>query len=93
MQLWDHKKETVLYDTDLLSSIVYAEIYFGQAPDYAIDLWQSTLTESFYLLINSTIPWQADENQRSEESLSKETFERIKYYLDTHQANYTIIDY
>ena len=92
MQLLDHKKETVLYDTDLLNSIVYAQMYFGQAPDYAIDLWQSALADSLYLLINSTIAWRAEENQRSEESLRKVTFERIKYYLDIHHAHYKILE-
>ena len=54
----------VLHDTNILSTIVYADYYFGEALDWAT----SILPErgySLYLLCSPDITWVADPGQRA----------------------------
>ena len=73
----------VLHDTNILSTIVYADYYFGGALDWAT----SILPErgySLYLLCSPDIPWVADPGQRASSnartSLHQLFTARIKKY-------------
>jgi NadR type nicotinamide-nucleotide adenylyltransferase len=52
-------KGLIVQDTDLLSTVVYCEHYFGQCPAWIVDA-ASTRRPDLYLLCDIDIPWVAD---------------------------------
>lgn len=51
--------DLVILDTDLVSTVVYCEHYFGLCPDWIVEEARSRAGE-LYLLLSLDIPWLAD---------------------------------
>jgi NadR type nicotinamide-nucleotide adenylyltransferase len=51
--------DLVILDTDLVSTVVYCEHYFGRAPEWIVAEARSRAGQ-LYLLMKPDIPWQAD---------------------------------
>lgn len=51
--------DLVILDTDLVSTVVYCEHYFGRVPDWIADEARSRAGD-LYLLMRPDIPWVAD---------------------------------
>ena len=59
--------ETVLHDTNLLSTLIYARHYYSSAPEWL----EQSLTRrryALYLFCQPDIPWVADHGQRESEA-------------------------
>ena len=54
-----HAKELVVLDTDLVSTVVYCEHYFGRCPEW-IAHEARTRAGDLYLLCATDVPWIAD---------------------------------
>ena len=52
-------RHLVILDTDLVSTVVYCEHYFGRAPEW-IETEARVRTGQLYLLLEPDIPWQPD---------------------------------
>jgi HTH-type transcriptional regulator, transcriptional repressor of NAD biosynthesis genes len=52
-------KELVFLDTDLVSTVVYAEHYFGRCPPWIVEQAHARLGD-LYLLLEPDIPWVPD---------------------------------
>ena len=52
-------RDLVILDTDLVSTVVYCEHYFGRAPDWIVEAAR-TRAGQLYLLLEPDIPWTAD---------------------------------
>ena len=52
-------RDLVILDTDLVSTVVYCEHYFGRAPEWIAEEARRR-AGSLYLLLATDIPWQAD---------------------------------
>ncbi len=52
-------KPLLIQDTDLLSTVVYCDHYFGQCPRWIVDAAKERRPD-FYLLCDIDIPWIAD---------------------------------
>ncbi len=77
-------KRLILHDTNLLSSIIYADYYFETVIDWVNEVFFAR-DYSLYLLCMPDIPWQADEGQRESpeardtlHQIFKETLDRLK---------------
>jgi NadR type nicotinamide-nucleotide adenylyltransferase len=72
----------VVLDTDLVSTVVYCEHYFGRAPQWIVDE-ASARAAQLYLLLRPDVPWIADgvrdRGHRREEmhALFEETLRRL----------------
>lgn len=53
-------KDLVILDTDLVSTVVYCEHYFGRCPDW-IKEEAARRAGELYLLLSPDVPWVADE--------------------------------
>jgi NadR type nicotinamide-nucleotide adenylyltransferase len=51
--------DIVILDTDLVSTVVYCEHYFGMCPDWIRDEAKKRMAE-LYLLLKPDVPWEAD---------------------------------
>ena len=51
--------DLVILDTDLVSTVVYCEHYFGRSPEW-IETEARARAGDLYLLLTPDIPWQAD---------------------------------
>ncbi len=51
--------ETIVFDTDLISTMVYARAYYGECPDWIEAECREQLADG-YLLCAPDIPWVAD---------------------------------
>lgn len=51
--------EVVFLDTDLVSTVVYCEHYFGRSPDWIADEARRRAGD-LYLLLRPDVPWAAD---------------------------------
>jgi NadR type nicotinamide-nucleotide adenylyltransferase len=52
-------RDLVILDTDLVSTVVYCEHYFGRCPEW-IELEAIARAGNLYLLLRPDIPWVAD---------------------------------
>ena len=59
----EQAQRLIFHDTNILSSMIYAEVYFDTAIDWVNDRFLER-DYSLYLLCMPDIPWQADEGQR-----------------------------
>jgi NadR type nicotinamide-nucleotide adenylyltransferase len=59
----DNAQRLVLHDTNILSSIIYANYYFDTVIDWVNDAFLER-DYSLYLLCMPDIPWEADDGQR-----------------------------
>jgi len=79
----------VIYDTDLITTQIWSEIYFGETPKWIID-------ESYrrkydlYLLMDIDFEW-VDEGVREFPEKRQWHFDRIKGELDRRKINYKTI--
>jgi NadR type nicotinamide-nucleotide adenylyltransferase len=55
----ERARQLVLLDTDLLSTVVYAEHYYGSCPEWISDLAMARRGD-LYLLCDIDMPWTAD---------------------------------
>ena len=55
----------VIFDTDLLNTLVYSEYYFGLSPKSIITRWELSRHHYRYILCENSIPWQEEAQQRS----------------------------
>lgn len=53
-------QDLVFLDTDLVSTVVYCEHYFGDCPSWIVDTARSRAA-SLYLLLRPDVPWIADD--------------------------------
>jgi NadR type nicotinamide-nucleotide adenylyltransferase len=51
--------DLVILDTDLISTVVYCEHYFGQCPPWIVEAARSRAAD-LYLLLMHDVPWQPD---------------------------------
>jgi len=52
-------KDMVILDTDLVSTVVYCEHYFGMCPDWITEEAKKRAAD-LYLLLRPDVPWEAD---------------------------------
>ena len=52
-------QDMVILDTDLVSTVVYCEHYFGMCPDWITEEAKKRAAE-LYLLLMPDVPWEAD---------------------------------
>jgi len=52
-------KDLVILDTDLVSTVVYCEHYFGMCPDWIKDEARKRAAD-LYLVLKPDVPWEAD---------------------------------
>lgn len=57
----------VIFDTDLFSTVVYAQHYFGSVAEW-IELEAERRRGDLYLLVGTDIPWKHDPRQRGLET-------------------------
>jgi len=67
----------VILDTDLVSTSVYSQHYFGSCPDWIERAARDRLAD-LYLLHHVDVAWTADGQQRQQPSRRVELFERFR---------------
>jgi NadR type nicotinamide-nucleotide adenylyltransferase len=81
--------DTVVLDTDLLSTIVYARHYYGAAPRW-IEREDRARRADLYLLCDVDVPWIAD-GVRDRPTDREAMFERFRRALARRRANAVIV--
>jgi NadR type nicotinamide-nucleotide adenylyltransferase len=79
----------VIHDTNLLTNLIYAEHYFGQAPEW-LSLMVNNRIYDGYLLMEPNLPWQAD-GLRDRPLQRDLLFEIFKNALHLHECKYAHI--
>jgi len=80
----------VLHDTNILSSIIYANHYFDTVIDWVNERFLSR-DYNLYLLCMPDIPWTADEGQRESPEARDRLHAIFKESLDTLKLPYVEI--
>ena len=70
----------VVFDTDLVSTMVYSRHYYGDCPAWIEEAAASRLGE-IYLLHHVDVPWVEDGHQREQPERREELFERFRAAL------------
>lgn len=78
----------IIFDTDLLNTIVYAQIYFDYDTKLIETYWQQACHQYHYVLCDTRLPWQNDPLQRSNQSLQKKCQQKIIELLNQYQVQY-----
>ena len=61
----------LIQDTDLLSTIVYSEHYYGSCPSWIGEAWRRRLPD-LYLLADTDVPWVPNADQRDRGHMREE---------------------
>lgn len=77
----------IIHDTNILSSIIYAEHYFNTKLDW-VDQQFKERTYSIYLLCMPDIPWKADPGQRDNPLARSHLHQTFKRKLDSSKLPY-----
>ena len=86
----EQAKRLVIHDTNILSSIIYANVYFDAVLEWVNDAFLER-DYSLYLLCMPDIPWVADEGQRESPEARDKLHELFKDSLDTLEIPYVAI--
>ncbi|HEX7420599.1 MAG TPA: ATP-binding protein [Thermoanaerobaculia bacterium] len=80
----------VIYDTDLISTVVYARHYYGRVPEWIVE--EATKRRAdLYLLLDTNVPWIADSARDTGGESRENVFDAFRAALDESKANWTII--
>jgi nicotinamide riboside kinase len=85
---WHKAKRFVLHDTNLLSSIIYANHYFGVVNEEVNETFLQRNYSLYLLCTPEGIDWQADPGQRDSPAARTELQAKFKESLDTMQLPY-----
>jgi NadR type nicotinamide-nucleotide adenylyltransferase len=80
----------IIHDTNILSSIIYANYYFNTVMDWVNDAFLER-DYSLYLLCMPDIPWEADAGQRESAEARDQLHELFKDSLDILKIPYVEI--
>jgi NadR type nicotinamide-nucleotide adenylyltransferase len=86
----DQAQRLVIHDTNILSSILYANVYFDAVLEWVNDAFLER-DYSLYLLCMPDIPWVADEGQRESPEARDKLHALFKESLDTLEIPYVEI--
>ena len=86
----EQAQRLVIHDTNILSSIIYANYYFDTVLEWVNDSFLER-EYSLYLLCLPDIPWEADEGQRESPEARDKLHELFKDSLDILQIPYVEI--
>jgi NadR type nicotinamide-nucleotide adenylyltransferase len=86
----EQAQRLVIHDTNILSSIIYANYYFDTVLEWVNDAFLER-DYSLYLLCMPDIPWEADEGQRESAEARNKLHELFKDSLDILQIPYVEI--
>lgn len=83
----------VIEDTDLVQTIVWAEMLLGEAPQALIDHLDSFTPPALYLLLSPDQPW-VDDGTRYHADLKDRTFfyQRLLHWLDRFETRCVMIE-
>ena len=83
----EQAQRLIIHDTNILSSIIYANYYFDTVMDWANDSFLER-DYSLYLLCMPDIPWEADAGQRESPEARDKLHELFKDSLDILKIPY-----
>lgn len=86
----DQANRLVLHDTNILSSILYADHYFDRTLEWVNERFLER-DYTLYLLCMPDIPWVADEGQREGPKAREELHKMFKAKLDSIKLPYVEI--
>ncbi|UFH55658.1 AAA family ATPase [Spirosoma sp. KNUC1025] len=90
VQLAERSANRVLFcDTDVITTQIYASIYFQQVPPVLYELEMQVRYDA-YILLDIDIPWVAD-NLRDFGHQRSEMLSRFRYELDKRNYVYTLV--
>ena len=81
----------VVHDTDLVSTRIYSEHYFGECPAWIGDAGLARLP-ALYLLHEIDVPWTGDGDQREEPERRGELRERFRVAVVQSGAAWAVIE-
>jgi NadR type nicotinamide-nucleotide adenylyltransferase len=87
--LEQHANEVLFCDTNLVTTAVYSQLYFGKSLEW-IDKAIENQEYDFYILLSTEVPWVAD-FQRDSSLNRTELFRSFKNELDRRALNYKTI--
>jgi nicotinamide riboside kinase len=88
----EQAKQFVLHDTNLLSSILYANHYFGDQLNWVNDTFLSRDYALYLLCSPKGIEWQADPGQRESEAARTELHDTFKQSMQWLRLPYVELD-
>ncbi|HEV7769010.1 MAG TPA: ATP-binding protein [Thermoanaerobaculia bacterium] len=82
--------ERAIYDTDLISTVVYARHYYGSCPQWIADEAKRRRAD-FYLLMDTDIGWLPDAVRDSGDDAREDLFDAFRAALDEFGTQWTIV--
>lgn len=85
-----HDADRSVFDTDLISTLVYARHYYGQCPQWIADEAVRRRAD-LYLLMDTDIAWQSDTARDSGDDSREDLFDAFRCALDELEAQWVIV--
>jgi len=80
----------IIYDTDLISTVVYSRHYYGRAPEWVVEEARRRRAD-LYLLMDTDVPWQPDAARDRGGEAREDLFDEFRRTLDEFETRWTII--
>ena len=84
-----YDNESVVFDTDLLTSIIWYEEKYGNVPPWMLDHYKA-IRQTFYLLFTPDIPWELDPQRENPQDRMR-LFKQYHNYLTAYDKEFFII--
>ena len=79
-----------ILDTDLISTVVYSRHYYGRCPDWIVEEARRRRAD-VYLLMDTDVPWKADEARDAGGEEREDLFDAFRRALDEFDCRWVII--
>ena len=79
-----------IFDTDLISTVVYSRHYYDRVPDWVVDEARKRRAD-LYLLMDTDVPWTPDPARDRGGEEREQLFDDFRRALDEFETRWTII--
>jgi NadR type nicotinamide-nucleotide adenylyltransferase len=86
----DRAPERAIFDTDLISTVVYSRHYYGRCPEWIVEEARRRRAD-LYLLMDTDIEWHSDGVRDPGEDAREDLFDAFRAAMDEFDVRFVIV--
>lgn len=86
----EHAAERAIFDTDLISTVVYSRHYYGRCPEWIVEEARRRRAD-LYLLMDTDIEWHSDGVRDPGEDAREDLFDAFRAAMDEFDVPFVIV--
>lgn len=86
----ERASDRAIFDTDLISTVVYSRFYYGDCPGWVIEEAQRRRAD-LYLLMDTDVAWQPDDARDAGGDAREDLFDAFRAAMDEFAVRFVIV--